>query len=495
MILVAFGDGAQPSYSRTERVGRLSVWVKLAQGVGAFPDTIKNWVFQTFVLLYYSQILGVDALLVSLALSLSIIIDAISDPWIGSVSDNLHTKWGRRHPLMLIGAVPLGVFFYLVFTPPDGLSHMELFAWLSGFMVLTRVSLSVFFVPWAAIAAELSDDYHERTSIMAYRYGLGWLIAVTFPFIVFGFVMANTPEHPAGQLNPANYPTMALIGAILMISGALATTALTWKQIPYLRQHAVKVSLPSIGQTLAEFRRGLENEQFRLLFLIVLVSSAVSGTTANMSIYMATFFWQFTSDDLRWFALVGVGALMAFPVIAVLQKRMDKKYILLMSASLSLFAGVIVVVLRFLDVLPENGSKLLLTILVVDGAVFAMMEVIRGVIGASLIADILDQHELKTGYRQEAMFNSAIMFCIKATSGLGILFGGVILSVINLPVQASPSSVPAETIFNLGLIVGIMLPLLHIFPILMIRHYKITRDVHAQIRQELEERRRGAAAS
>jgi len=67
--------------------------------------------------------------------------------------------------------------------------------------------------------------------------------------------------------------------------------------------------------------------------------------------------------------------------------------------------------------------------------------------------------------------------------------------VINLPVQASPSSVPAETIFNLGLIVGILLPLLHIFPIMMIRRYKITRDVHAEIRRALEERRRGAAAS
>ena len=186
-----------PSYSRREREGKLSTWIKVAQGVGAIPDTIKNWVFQTFVLLYYSQILGVDALLVSLALSLSIIIDAISDPWIGSISDNLHTRWGRRHPLMLAGAVPLGICFYLVFTPPEGLSHMELFAWLSGFMVLTRVFLSVYFVPWAAIAAELSDDYHERTSIMSYRYGLGWLIGVLFPFIVFGFVMANTPEHPA----------------------------------------------------------------------------------------------------------------------------------------------------------------------------------------------------------------------------------------------------------------------------------------------------------
>ena len=98
-----------PSYLRQEREGKLPTSVKLAQGVGAIPDTIKNWVFHAFVLLYYSQILGVDPLLVSLALSLALIIDAIADPWIGSLSDNLHTKWGRRHPLMLLGAVPLAI--------------------------------------------------------------------------------------------------------------------------------------------------------------------------------------------------------------------------------------------------------------------------------------------------------------------------------------------------------------------------------------------------
>ena len=110
-------------------------------------------------------------------------------------------------------------------------------------------------------------------------------------------------------------------------------------------------------------------------------------------------------------------------------------------------------------------------------------------IGASLIADILDQHELETGYRQEAMFNAAVVFCIKATSGLGILFGGVILSIIGLPAGADPASVPQETIWRLGLIVGICLPMLHVIPILMIRRYKITRAVHADIRAQLDARR------
>ena len=276
---------AMPTYTRRERGGKLPLGVKLAQGIGAFPDTIKNWTFQTFVLLYYSQILGVDALLVSLALSLSLIIDAVSDPVIGSVSDNLRSRWGRRHPLMLAGALPLGVCFYFVFAPPAGLSALQLFWWLTVFMVLTRVFLSVYFVPWAAIAAELSDDYHERTSVMAWRYAMGWFIGLLFPFITFGFVMVNTPEHPAGQLNPENYPAMALIAATFMTAGALATTLLTWKQIPFLRQHVGAGSRASVVQTFEEFRRGLGNEQFRLFFMIVLVSSALTGTTVNMGIY------------------------------------------------------------------------------------------------------------------------------------------------------------------------------------------------------------------
>jgi Na+/melibiose symporter-like transporter len=287
---------------------------------------------------------------------------------------------------------------------------------------------------------------------------------------------------------------MALIGAVIMTAGALATTLLTWKQIPFLRQPSGSGGGASLSRTLEEFRRGLGNDQFRLFFMIVLVSSAISGTTVNMGIYMSTYFWGLTSAELRWFALIGVGALLAFPLVALLQRRIDKKYILLMSASMSLFAGLIVVVLRFLGVLPENGSALLLWILILDGMLFAAMEVIRGVIGASLIADILDQHELETGHRQEAMFNAAVVFCIKATSGLGILFGGVILSLIGLPTGADPASVPSDTIWRLGLIVGLCLPLLHVFPILMIRRYGITRAVHAEIRRKLDERRNGVTA-
>ncbi len=93
---------------------------------------------------------------------------------------------------MLIGALPLGFAFYFVFVPPAGLSETGLFFWLTGFVLLTRVLMTFFFVPWAAIAAELTDDYAERTSVMSFRFAIGWLIGISFPLFVLTVLMPST---------------------------------------------------------------------------------------------------------------------------------------------------------------------------------------------------------------------------------------------------------------------------------------------------------------
>ena len=211
----------RPIYHRKQRTIKLGFRTKLSQGVGAIPDTVKNWVFNTFALLYYSQILGMDAFLVSTALAVAIVFDAVTDPLVATLSDNLRTRWGRRHPLMLIASVPLGLSIFLLFSPPTGLQEITLFAWLLGFTLATRGFMTLYFVPWAAIAAELTDDYEDRTSVMAYRYALGWLIAVCFPLSIFTFVMPGTEAFPVGQLNPEGYPVLAMSAGLLLTGGAL----------------------------------------------------------------------------------------------------------------------------------------------------------------------------------------------------------------------------------------------------------------------------------
>ena len=482
-------DAPHPQYVRRARDGRLTFSTKLYQGIGAIPDTVKNWSFNVFTLLFYNQVLGMDAFFVSIALAIAIVFDAITDPLVATLSDNLKTRWGRRHPLMLTASLPLGAALFAVFVPPEGLSDVGLFVWLLVFTVLTRGLMTLYFVPWAAIAAELSDDYHERTSVMAYRFALGWAIGVSLPLFVFIFIMPGTQEYPVGQLNPAGYPRMALVAGCLMTAGALATTLLTWREIPFLRQHAAEAARFSFAQTARELLQALRNRQFALIFLIVLAMSAIGGTTANIGIYMTTYFWGLTTEDLRWFALSAVGALLAFPLVALVQRRWDKKHILLACGVVSLVEGLVVVNLRFLGVLPENGDPMLLVILVGVGVSTVGIAVIQGIIAASIVADLLDDHELRTGYRQEAMFNAALSFSGKAVSGFGTILGGLIITLIAFPTNVAPADVPADAILRLGIVVGVAVPLLYLIPIGMVTRYRITRARHAEIKAALDARR------
>jgi Na+/melibiose symporter-like transporter len=282
---------------------------------------------------------------------------------------------------------------------------------------------------------------------------------------------------------------MALVAGCLMTAGALATTLLTWREIPFLRQHAAEAARFSFAQTARELLQALRNRQFALIFIIVLTMSAIGGTTANIGIYMTTYFWGLTTEDLRWFALSAVGALLAFPLVALVQRTWDKKHILLACGVVSLVEGLVVVNLRFLGVLPENGDPMLLVILVGVGVSTVGIAVIQGIIAASIVADLLDDHELRTGYRQEAMFNAALSFSGKAVSGFGTILGGLIITLIAFPTNVAPADVPADAILRLGIVVGVAVPLLYLIPIGMVTRYRITRARHAEIKAVLDARR------
>jgi glycoside/pentoside/hexuronide:cation symporter, GPH family len=478
-----------PIYHRRERDGPVPFATKAYWGIGAIPDTVMNFVFGTFILLFYNQVLGVGAFQVSLALALAIIVDAFLDPSIAAYTDNLRTRWGRRHPLMLLGGVPLGAFSCAVFMPPGGLTHFELSIWLAASVICSRIAMSVYQIPWSAMAAELSDDYNERTSVMAFRSWFGLCVSVLFPFVVYSFIMTGSPGHPVGQLNGSHYPVMAISAGALMTVFAVASTLLTRREIPYLRQHVRPQPRPSLGQTFVEIRRALSNRQFSLIFLIVLLLSAIGGTTSNLGIYMTTFFWGLGSQDLRWFSLSAVGAIAAFPLLGLVQRKWEKKQIWLVTGFLSLADGMVLISLRFLGILPENGDPGLLVVLVGTATFSAAIGVIYGVIASSVVADVLDQHELQTGYRQEAMFNAALSFCGKAVSGIGIVLGGLILGLVGMPQHADPATVPTDTVNRLGIIVGLGVQLFYLAPLFLISRYRITRKVHSEIRQALALRR------
>jgi len=137
--------------SPPDSVRKLSLPVMGAFGIGQVAEGVKGVAFSTFLLFYYQQVLGVSGTLTGLALAIALVFDAVTDPIAGSVSDKIRTRWGRRHPFILISAVPLGLAFLGLFNPPDGLSEIALFVWLVCFATLVRGALTFYHVPHLAL--------------------------------------------------------------------------------------------------------------------------------------------------------------------------------------------------------------------------------------------------------------------------------------------------------------------------------------------------------
>mgnify|MGYP002875649617 FL=1 len=136
----------------------VSLWKKAAYGFGAAAYGIKNNGFDYFFLIFYSQVMGVSAYLVSLALLIALTFDAVSDPLIGFISDNTRSRWGRRHPYMYAAAVPVAIGYFFVWNPPSSLSGDELFPFIVGISIVVRTLITLYEIPSSALVAEITDD-------------------------------------------------------------------------------------------------------------------------------------------------------------------------------------------------------------------------------------------------------------------------------------------------------------------------------------------------
>ena len=472
------------------REGKVPISTKTYQGFGGLVNSHKDFAFNTFLLLYYSQILGLSASLVSIVIAISLIIDAISDPIVGSISDNYKSKRGRRHPFMIRAAVPFGIVLGLLFAPPPGLGEAGLFAWLLFFTVSARLAFTFFYVPWSAIGAEFSQDYVERTSIMTFRHLVGWVGGIAFYLIAYTYLFPNSEEYPVGHLNPDAYATFGLAIGVLVIIWALVSSLGTVKEIPYLLQPTRDTPKFSFRRTFDEVVLALQNANFRRLFVVTLLFFGLAGVGGVFDIYMNTYFWEFTPDELRWFAFAGIGAIISFATVPWLQRTIDKHTMLQWFLSIFMLGAMLKVAFRFWDIWPDNGDPILLNLLIVHAIVQTFLLTSCSIMVSSLIADVMDEQELETGRRQEGVFSSALSFSAKATSSVGIVIGGFLLDfVIAFPRQVDVADVDSHTLFLLAFNDGIAIPALFFIPIFLMSRITMTRTRLTEVQAALTERR------
>jgi len=207
---------------------------KLSYGVGQLSDGVKQSAFTTFLFFYYNQVLGLPGSLAGLAALLALMVDAITDPMVGQMSDRFNSRWGRRHPFMLAGAIPFGLAMVALFSPPGGLGEMGLFCWMLGGAITVRLMLTLFFVPHLSLGAELVTDYHGRTSLIGYRVFFTYAGILITSVIGFSVFFPPSEAYSNGMLNRASYPNFGMFCGVLGTAAMLVSVYGTRKTIPSL---------------------------------------------------------------------------------------------------------------------------------------------------------------------------------------------------------------------------------------------------------------------
>ena len=467
---------------------KLSKRIKLLYGFGFSAQGIKDGLFQIFLFFYFSQVLGLDAGLTGLATIIALLFDAISDPLVGIVSDRWKSKtWGRRHGFMLISAIPLGVFIYLLFLPPSDLNPTGLFLWLTIFTILVRLSLTLFQVPSMSLGAELSTDYNERTSITSYRVMFAALISTLI--VIIGFVVFFVPSeaYPRGLMNPETYPKFAMFCGVLIVLSIVASTLGTKKVIATLPQATENQAKFNLKIFFKELRLMFKMKSYRTIILYTMVIYIGIGVGTVFTTYFMEYYFEFTETQMALLPIAsGLGGIFALFLASTLGKMFDKKRAVLYSTIGFSVLFSLPYNLRLLGVFPENGDVSLITIYFFC-ILFAYMFlwIVLSLTG-SMMADVVDEFELKTEKREEGMFFSSMSFAYKCTVGLGYFVAGILLEIIAFPKQVSVIDVSEEALEGLGFIGGPVLMSIYLLAIVFLIAYPINRKRYNEIRVALE---------
>ena len=207
-------------------------------GFGQVAEAVKNSGFNVFLLFYYNQVLQISATGTSVVLAIALVFDAVTDPVAGSLSDKLVSRWGRRHPFILVSAIPLAITFYYLFNPPADLTETGYLIWLGVFSVLVRASMTFYHVPHLALGAELVRDYNQRSTLYAFNTFCGLMGGALFVPVSYRLFFPTTAEFSPGLLNQAAYMPWAMLTGVIMIFAILVCVAGTYREIPRLRRES-----------------------------------------------------------------------------------------------------------------------------------------------------------------------------------------------------------------------------------------------------------------
>lgn len=460
---------------------------KFLYASGAVANGVKTDGFTFFLLFFYSNVIGLSPALASLAIFIALLIDAFTDPVMGAISDRTNHRLGRRHPYFLLGIIPMGLSYFMLFSIQSSwdLTQQQLFFWMLAFTAMTRLGMTVFDVPHRSLGSEMSRSYDERTSIFAAREMFGWAGGLFNALLAYTVFFKDTPEYIPGTQNPEPWIYFGMTGSILMCISVLITYFGTLKYSN--SSSSIKASF-NLKLIISQIYIALKNKSFLIFFFGYLFIAVGWGLNSSLQLYMNTYFWEFKSIMIAAFlGIYALSTLTAFLIVPRLVLHIEKRSILLIAIAIAALIPPIPIFLFLNNLIPDAGSwNLFFTLapfIYIANTCLSSSAIVR----ESMLGDISDEVELDSKIGQQGLMYASSSLIGKLNTGLGILVAGLALELIGFP-RGSEVLPTSDQVFNLAMVQGPFVAFLMIIPFGIFSLYGIDRKKHENILSKLEVR-------
>jgi Na+/melibiose symporter-like transporter len=435
---------------------------------------IKNNAFSYLLLIYSTQVLGIPGYLAAMALAIAMAWDAVSDLLLGHWSDKTQSRLGRRHPFMYAGFILLPLSFYALFNPLFELTEASRWWYLLAAAILIRTAVTLVEVPSVALLPDLVKGYDERNRWLALRHAFGWYGGNGIHVINMGIWVGA-----AGVASQSGYSIYGVAGALIIAASILVSSLGTQRAAAAMPPPAEPFRFTEIWTEIKQIAQSLTNANFFWLFVYSLIVGAAAGMSTALYLYNVTYFFNFSGPQV---AVTGL-FVFASPAIAYflapsLGQTLGKKITAIAALLGAIFLYPIPYLLTLAGLWPTAGSWTSLMIY----SLFVMTEVVGFIVGGvmldSMMADVVEDSEVKTSRRSEGLFYAARSFAGKAVSALGIVLAGSIVSLVGMD---GIKTVVDMTDTMRADLASFFLPAycgLYFLAIYLISKYRIDRDAH-----------------
>jgi len=459
---------------------RISLAHKMAYGLGAFINNLLA-AASGGMMIVLNLGLGMNPALVGLLGALPRATDALTDPLMGFISDRTRSKWGRRRPYILIGAIASGIIFALLWQLPPGRSDTFYFVYFLIGSILFYLGYTIFATPWVALGYELTPDYHERTRLMGVQNFIGQLAYVVSPW--FLWFMTNKAFFD-DQVKGAS--VLAIIVGIVTI-GVGVLPALFLKE--RFKDVVGEADSTTFLQTTVDFFKGfgsvLKSRPFRMLCLATFLVFNGFMLVSSFQFYVIIYY-VFGGDQALGAKYAGyagtVGAISTFAVVILitwLGTRIGKRRAFFFAIAVSIVGYG----LKWVCYNPEMPLLVILPAPLITfglGGLFTLM--------GSMIADVVDVDELQTDERREGMFGSIYWWVVKVGMAAALAGGGFLLNATGFDIQLGGAQ-SAHTIFLMRFFDAVVPMVTSAVAIWAVAAFPITEQKAHEVRLELERRR------